>query len=175
MSNKYSINVTWSDEDESFVATIPEFSLLSAFGETQEEALADAQVVLEMALDSQEEDNIEPPPPQVVDHHKYSGQVRLRMPEYQHRELAEGASKNSVSLNTYMVSLLAKVGAQEAVYQRVAEDMARLVESQSKSFSTMVMTIGERRGKPRTSVDSWASDYPPDHQEGYSNINRQLN
>ncbi len=44
---KYSINVVWSDEDECYIATIPEFKGLSAFGDTQEEAIQEAFVALE--------------------------------------------------------------------------------------------------------------------------------
>ena len=37
----------WSDEDESYVATIPEFPGLSAFGDTPEEAAEEAKIAAE--------------------------------------------------------------------------------------------------------------------------------
>lgn len=38
----------------------------------------------------------------------HSGQLRLRMPSSLHRELAEQAEKEGVSLNSYLVYLLSK-------------------------------------------------------------------
>ena len=37
----YHINLFWSDEDESWVADIPDLRFCSAFGDTPEEALAE--------------------------------------------------------------------------------------------------------------------------------------
>ena len=42
--NKYSMVVQWSEEDEGYIATIPEFTGLSAFGVTKEEALKELEV-----------------------------------------------------------------------------------------------------------------------------------
>lgn len=63
MEAKYAVNIFWSEEDDSFVATFPDFPNLSAFGDTWEEAIADARIVLDMALESMAEDGIEPPKP----------------------------------------------------------------------------------------------------------------
>ena len=41
---KYSINLIWSDEDESYIATIPEFPALAVFGKTPEEAVVEAKI-----------------------------------------------------------------------------------------------------------------------------------
>jgi hypothetical protein len=41
MANRYSFNIEWSDEDEEYIATCPAFPGLSAFGETEEEALSE--------------------------------------------------------------------------------------------------------------------------------------
>lgn len=63
--NKYSINIKWSDEDKSFIATIPEFPGLSAFGETQEEALKEAKTALNGFVEVYEEDNCQLPEPEI--------------------------------------------------------------------------------------------------------------
>ena len=44
--DKYSINIMWTDEDEGYIATIPEFPGLSAFGESPEEAIGEAKIAL---------------------------------------------------------------------------------------------------------------------------------
>jgi len=43
MSN-YHINVFWSDDDDGYIADIPDLDGCSAFGETPEQALADVEL-----------------------------------------------------------------------------------------------------------------------------------
>ncbi len=50
--NKYSITILWSDEDQGYIATCLEFPSLSAFGQTEEEALAEAKVALELFIET---------------------------------------------------------------------------------------------------------------------------
>jgi len=66
MRHEYSITIFWSNEDDCFVATISEFPNLSAFGDTQEEAIADANQVIEMAIKSLKRDNIPLPEPKYL-------------------------------------------------------------------------------------------------------------
>lgn len=40
----YHINVFWSDEDDWYVADVPDLETCSAFGDTPEEALAEVQI-----------------------------------------------------------------------------------------------------------------------------------
>lgn len=39
----YHINIFWSDEDDGYIADIPDLEACSAFGETPEEALAEVE------------------------------------------------------------------------------------------------------------------------------------
>ena len=103
---KYSINVIWSEEDGCYIATIPEFSGLSAFGDTQGEAIQEALVALEGFVEVYKEDNI--PLPKAKTHIPHSGQTRLRLPKSLHAALAEEAKLEGVSLNTYIINVLAK-------------------------------------------------------------------
>jgi antitoxin HicB len=102
--DNYSIEVAWSDEDGSYIATVSEFPGLSAFGETWEEAVAQAKDALQGFIEIYREDGIPLPPPQVRP--QYSGQLRLRMPRSLHARLAERAGREGVSLNQLLVSLL---------------------------------------------------------------------
>ena len=43
---KYEIDIFWSEEDGSFIANAPELPYCSAWGETYEEALAEAKVAI---------------------------------------------------------------------------------------------------------------------------------
>jgi predicted RNase H-like HicB family nuclease len=42
-ANRYPAQVSWSDEDSGFIAIAPDLPGCSAFGETQQEALAELQ------------------------------------------------------------------------------------------------------------------------------------
>jgi len=103
---QYSINLVWSDEDNGYVATIPEFPHLSAFGETPEIALLEAKTAAELMLEVLKEEKEEPPEPKKLI--EYSGQTRLRLPKSLHRGLAIEAEREGVSLNTLLVSKLSE-------------------------------------------------------------------
>ena len=103
---KYSIRLFWSEEDESYIATIPEFPGLSAHGETPEEAAEEAKVAAELFVEDMEENGERVPEPQVAA--AYSGQLRLRLPRSLHQSLVESARREGVSLNAHLVTLLAE-------------------------------------------------------------------
>lgn len=66
MKNKYTIQIFWSAEDEAFVAVCQEFPGLSAFGETREEALNEAQIALDLMIETYRSKNIPLPEPQSI-------------------------------------------------------------------------------------------------------------
>ncbi|MBA3601402.1 MAG: type II toxin-antitoxin system HicB family antitoxin [Acidobacteria bacterium] len=66
MSNRYAIQIFWSEEDEGFIAICQEFPGLSAFGETREEALREAQTALDLMIETYRENSITLPEPQFV-------------------------------------------------------------------------------------------------------------
>ncbi len=101
---KYSVSIVWSEEDEGFIAVIPEFKNLSAFGETYEEALKQAEIAADGYIETLKEEKLPLPEPNKLS--DYSGQIRLRMPRLLHQVLSEEAVRQDISLNTYMVSLL---------------------------------------------------------------------
>jgi predicted RNase H-like HicB family nuclease len=60
----YHINIFWSDEDDCYVADIPDLEFCSAFGSTPEEALAEVMVAKEGWLEVARERGTPIPPPQ---------------------------------------------------------------------------------------------------------------
>jgi predicted RNase H-like HicB family nuclease len=111
---KYSVSIKWSDEDNGFIAVVPELDGLSAFGETQDEAIQELMVAAEGYLEAIEESGQKIPAPEKLQ--SYSGQFRLRLPKWQHAKLAAEAENEGVSLNTYIVTLLAhRQGEKEAI------------------------------------------------------------
>ena len=65
MLDRYSFNLEWSDEDQEYIATCRSFPGLSAFGETEEEALIEARVALAGFVETYEANNLTRPGPTV--------------------------------------------------------------------------------------------------------------
>ncbi len=104
--NKYGFKLFWSEEDEGYIATCPEFPTLSAFGETPEAALVEAHIALDLFIEEFKAMNKSLPTPQVPN--EFSGQFRVRLPKSLHRQLAEKAEAENVSLNSLLISYLSK-------------------------------------------------------------------
>ena len=109
---KYSMQLFWSEDDDEYVALVPEFPHLSALAATPAEAAAEAVVVTEAVLEVLAEEERDAPQPQILS--SYSGEIRVRMPRTLHQKLAGRALMENVSLNTLIVTLLAEgMGARE--------------------------------------------------------------
>lgn len=106
-NSRYPTHVFWSDEDEGFIALCSDLPGCSAFGETQEEALAELQDAIASwkTAKAAAGGSIPAPsvPPAALQH---SGKLLVRMPKTLHQRLAGLAEAESVSLNLYVVSLL---------------------------------------------------------------------
>jgi predicted RNase H-like HicB family nuclease len=50
--NKYEVIISWSDEDQAFVAEVPELPGCATHGPTQEAALASAQEAIRLWIDT---------------------------------------------------------------------------------------------------------------------------
>lgn len=103
---KYSISLVWSDEDEGYIATSQEFPGLSAFADNPGEAIEEAKIAIKMFIDDMKESGEELPKPRTSK--QYSGQFRLRLMKSLHKNLAIEAELENVSLNTYILGLLAQ-------------------------------------------------------------------
>lgn len=70
MSYKYTIEIFYSDEDRGFIAVVPELSGCSAFGVTEEGALEEVKVAIELWVTVARKEGRDIPEP--------SGRERLR-------------------------------------------------------------------------------------------------
>jgi predicted RNase H-like HicB family nuclease len=59
----YRISTVWSDEDQAFVATCIEFSGLSGLSEKAEDAIAELQIALNLAIETYRGEGWELPAP----------------------------------------------------------------------------------------------------------------
>jgi antitoxin HicB len=128
--NKYSINIFWSDEDEGYIAVSPEFPGLSAFGKTAAKAIAEAQIALELFTETYREEGLSLPEPQVVQ--QYSGQTRLRLPKSLHRQAAQIAEAEGVSLNQLIVDAVNTRVTGTQVAQHLLAEVRTLIQAHNK-------------------------------------------
>jgi len=61
--SKYEVIIYWSNEDECFIAEVPELKTIMTHGDTQTEALQNAQEVIELWLEVAKEEGREIPEP----------------------------------------------------------------------------------------------------------------
>jgi predicted HicB family RNase H-like nuclease len=104
----YDFNVTWSPEDEEFVATCAEFPSLSWLAASEVEALRGLQSMLRDVIADMHESGEEVPEPFAG--RMYSGKFQVRLGQSLHRRLAKHAERDGVSLNQYISQKLAEVG-----------------------------------------------------------------
>ena len=115
--DKYPISIKWSDEDGGYVATIPGVQGLSALGESTDEALSELKVAADAYFKSLKKAGR--PMPVLEKITPFSGQLRLRMPKSLYGELSQAAESEGVSLNTYLISLLASEHTRRHMFQKV--------------------------------------------------------
>ncbi len=98
----------YPDPEGGYVAQIKDLPGCLTQGETVEEAMINISEVRELWIETAYEagDNIPLPSTDET----YSGKLLLRIPKSLHRNLAETAEREGVSLNQYIVSLLSKLG-----------------------------------------------------------------
>jgi len=96
-TDHYTYRVSWSDEDQEFVATCAEFPSLSHLADSQVGAIEGLRALVgDVVRDMQAGDEI-PPEPLAV--RRFSGEFVTRVPSELHRLLAIEAAETGVSLN----------------------------------------------------------------------------
>lgn len=144
--NRYGFKIFWSDEDHAFIATCAEFPGLSAFGTTEEEALSEGKVALQMMIESYQESGM--PLPQIIQvgQEQYSGQFRVRLPKSLHRQAAQIAATDGISLNQLVVSAVEqRVGAKQVGTRMLAEMKQLLAEHATQYQVTLASALTSQR------------------------------
>ena len=103
---KYRIVLRYSEEDEGYIAVVPELRGCSAWGETEQKALEAVREAASVWLETAKANNIEIPVP--LDKQPVSGRYALRMPPELYRELAFEAKAQGLSLNQFIVHKLSR-------------------------------------------------------------------
>lgn len=107
-ANSYAITIRQLEVDgqELFEARVRELPDVVDFGQTWAEAYELAVDTIETTAEIMAERGRRMPEPASVED-DYSGRITLRVPKTLHRGLAEQANHENISLNQYLVSLLA--------------------------------------------------------------------
>lgn len=142
MINRYPFNVEWSDEDQEYIATCSSFPGLSAFGETEEQALKEAKIALAGFIETHKANNIPLPEPNV--HPPVSGKFQLRLPKNLHRLAVRLAQSEGVSLNSYIADAVRAKVSEDQVGNRVLDEVRNLI--------AQTQTSAAPRAKPRKST-----------------------
>jgi predicted RNase H-like HicB family nuclease len=104
MSKNYRVALQY-DPDGYWIAEHPELPGCKADGDTAQEALSSLDVSRELWIESRLATGLEVPEPQEAP--QYSGRFVLRIPKDMHRELANEAEAEGVSLNSLVSNVLA--------------------------------------------------------------------
>lgn len=102
----YRMEVVPDTVEGGYVASFPELAGCITCGETAESAVANAIDAKKEWLIAAIDDGVDIPLPE--SNEKYSGQFKLRLPKSLHRQLAEDAKRDGISMNQYCVYLLAQ-------------------------------------------------------------------
>lgn len=81
--HKYAIEIFYSEEDEGFIAVVPELPGCSAFGKTVEKALEEVKIAIELWLETAKEEGREIPKPRGKEflNTLYETTVRVKEPQ----------------------------------------------------------------------------------------------
>ena len=145
-AQKYPFRVDVDDSGE-YVVTFPD--LRGCF--TGAERLEDLPSMIKEGsgawLEAMYESDLEMPTPTLIDFEELSGKFNLRVPKALHRTLSENAGREGVSLNQYVVALLARGDAQARIEQRLNDLEAVL--------------LGEKTGSSKVAEEKATYSAPP--------------
>lgn len=153
-ARSYPTEVFWSEEDEGFIAIVPDLPGCSAYGETRQEALDSLDDGIEAWIEAAEAAGNPVPSPSTRSGavSRYSGRLLVRMPRTLHATLAKEADQEGVSLNQYVVFLLTQGHAHHSVQN--------LTSAVARQFIAVVSSTETRRISPGFSVISGLASEP---------------
>jgi antitoxin HicB len=128
----------YPDRDGGFVAEIKDLPGCMTQGETAEEALAEVEDARVLWLETAYEYGDDIPLPS--NETQYSGKTLLRMPRSLHQKLAEGADREGVSLNQYIVSILSEAAGAKTL-DPLKEKIDAIYQNFCQTKATKVLTI----------------------------------
>lgn len=133
---QYPFNVI-ADQEGGYVIEFPDLPGCMTQVESLEEVGATAEEIRTLWIETAYEQGLNIPLPSYPE--EYSGKFNVRIPRSLHRSLAEEAGRQGVSLNQYVVSLLARGDAQARLERRL-EDLDVQIKTLRCSLSSETST-----------------------------------
>jgi len=130
-----------ADPDGGYVVVFPDLPGCMTQAETMDEIPVMAEDARRAWMSVAHEDGDDIPLPSYPE--DYSGKFNVRLPKSLHRRLAAGAERQGVSLNQYVLDLLAREDGQASIEQRLDASEARAaanVEQRFEAFEARFMT-----------------------------------
>ncbi|MGH9467388.1 MAG: toxin-antitoxin system HicB family antitoxin [Terriglobales bacterium] len=124
------------DDEGDFIVEVPDLPGLAADGKTPDEAFAELEHAKRAWMESRRSAKLPIPEPQPIP--EYSGRLVVRMPRSLHARLANQAGLEGVSLNQYIVSLLADGSTSRAVSSQCWADSAYMESTFRRNESVRV-------------------------------------
>ena len=110
---KYPIEVFWNDEDEGYIAVVPDLAGCNAWGKTEATAIREAHDAIAAWIKAAKSmKRAVPAPSKPADEMAYRGKFLMRVPKRLHADMAKAAKSQGVSLNQYVLYLLTERHAQ---------------------------------------------------------------
>lgn len=107
--NRYPLELFWSEEDQGFIAEVPDLPGCSSFGATEAEAAAEAKDAIAAWTKAARKAGRSVPAPSAAEPlGHYSGKFLVRVPRSLHARLARLAKTEGVSLNQYVAHRLSR-------------------------------------------------------------------
>ena len=103
-ANEYSYRILYDAEEKEFLGLCDEFSGLSAFAETADQALQDIRMVVAESIALLTEKGRAVPQP--LSRYRFTGKLSLKMSTAEHRQLTLEALRRGVPLEKFIKSKL---------------------------------------------------------------------
>ena len=144
--NEYPLQLFWSEEDDGFVAVVPDLPGASAIGASPEEALAEVRNAITAWIDAAHAagNEIPAPSPPSFGRSAYAGKVALRMPSTLHERATKQAATEGTSLNLWLCSAIAEqLGLQRGYRLAATEVSATVWEKVANAGVTRTLDPGQ--------------------------------
>ena len=151
----YYLNLPYTKEiikypDGGYFISVKELPGCMTEADTLEEAFEMIEDAMKAWLEVSIESGDEIPLPESMSEEYYSGKVLLRLPKSLHKKLSEQAKEDGVSLNTYIVKLLAENSA--------IKDIEKLIRSVQKIDETEDFTLERTYTENAKKIIEWPND-----------------
>lgn len=159
MGLPYKIEITPIPEEQGggFMATLPEIGryAITGDGDTVEEALENLAIVKREQFEIYLDEGIKINEPEKEN--QYSGRFPLRLPKYLHKDLAKSSKSEGMSLNSYILSLIASSNELAQTRTSIAGEIKQCIVMLTQQISQLsyITTKEKLKSKSTNNMDEF--------------------